>query len=313
MGRLMTFLEALGSWYFWGYTLAAAILLGTAAGGLVWLRRRGRPTEELWRLFGSWAVLFVLTVVGILLGREVFVALVVLASLLACHEFARATGLFADWLFTGLVYLAILGTNAAALWGGYDLFAATPIYAVAGLCLLPVLRNQAEGMLPRVALAVIAFVYFGYLVAHLSLLAGRAEGDRVAGYLFFLLYGSAVVGLTADLGDRKLGRHPIAPGISRDKTWEGAAAGLAVAFLWSFTLGWTLPGFDALALLLCALILGVMSVVGELVMRYFLRDHQPGGAAGASLIDPVVALGHLNRLIFVAPLFFRVVHLFAGA
>src|SRR4029077_13567446 len=95
------------------------------------------------------AVLVGATVVGgTLLGQEVFVLLVVLVSLFACREFAQATGLYADWVLTAIVYFAILGVNGIALWPGhhppaegtprggygYDLFMASPIYAVGLLC-----------------------------------------------------------------------------------------------------------------------------------------------------------------------------------
>src|SRR5207248_1201655 len=127
--------------------------------------------------------------------------------------------------------------NFVAVWPGYDVFMATPIYAVAALCLLPVLRNRAEGMLPRVALSVMAFVYFGYFLAHLSLLAGL-PAPQVYAYLFFVLYGTATTDLASWLVGRWVGRHPVAFHIRADLTWEGLAASLAWAWLWSFLLGW---------------------------------------------------------------------------
>jgi predicted CDP-diglyceride synthetase/phosphatidate cytidylyltransferase len=306
----MTFLGALSSPYFWAYAVSAAVLLAAAWAGLFWLRRKGRPVDGLWRLLASLALFAGLVVAGVLLGREVFVLLVALASLFGCQEFARATGLYADWLFTGLVYLAILAVNAVALWAGYDPFQASPIYAVAALCVLPVLRNRAEGMLQYVALAVMAFVYFGYFLAHLSMLAAAPPVGEAVGYLFFLLFGSAAVGLAEDLADGKLGRRPVAPGISADKTWAGAAVALAASFLWCFTVGWTLPDFPWPALLLCALLFGIMGVLGELAMRYAVRGLRPDGAAAPH--GPGLALDHLGRLVFVVPLFFRLVHVFAG-
>src|SRR5262249_17209088 len=155
---------------------------------------------------------------AILLGREVFALIVALTALFACKEFARATGLYEDWLFTALVYLLILAVNIVALWPGYDIFMASPIYAVGLLCLLPVLRNRAEGMLQRVPLSVMAFVYFGFFLAHLSLLASTPDPNRVYAYLFFLLYGTATADFAGWLAGRYFGRHPLAAHISPDWT-----------------------------------------------------------------------------------------------
>jgi phosphatidate cytidylyltransferase len=315
----MNFLAALTSPYFWAYAVSAAALLGAAWGGLFYLRLRGQALPDLWRHF--WAALLVAATVvfGTLMGQEVFVLLVVLVSLFACREFAQATGLYADWVLTAIVYFSILGVNGIALWAGhhppaeatprggygYDLFMASPIYAVAVLCVVPVLRNRPEGMLQRVALAVMAFVYFGYFLAHLSLLAdlGRAE---VYGYVFFLIFGSLTTGLVNTLVGRWRGKHPVAPRISTEVTWEGALAALAWAMAWSFGLGWTLPQFGPLAMLLSGVLFGVLGLLGDLVMRYVLRDLSQTAREGRQDV-PFLALNHLYRLIFVAPLFFRLV------
>jgi phosphatidate cytidylyltransferase len=311
--------------YFWAYTAAAAVLLAAAWGALFVLERRGRRPEEFRRVFWSWVVLVAVVTPAVLLGKEVFALVVVLVSLFACREFARATGLYRDWVFTGCVYAALLAVNLIALWPGYDVFMATPIYAVAALCLLPVLRDRGEGMLQRVALAVMAFVYFGYFLAHLSLLyavvedravapagGGAGGGDALYGYVFFVLYGTATADLAGWLAGRRVGRRPVAPQISPELTWERIAVSLAWGLLWSFALGRSppQPSFSWAAMFLAGLLFGLMGPLGELVMRYVLRDLGLKGPAEGSDVIPYLALDHLNRLIFVAPLFFRLVHWF---
>jgi phosphatidate cytidylyltransferase len=316
----MDFFTVLQNPVFWAYTVTAAVLLAAAWVLLIVLQRWGRVPERARRVFWTWVVLCVLVTVAVLPGREVFALMVTLIALFACKEFARATGLYDDWIFTGLVYLAILTVNLVALWPGYDAFMASPIYAVAALCLLPVLRNRPEGMLQHVALSVMAFVYFGYFLAHLSLLyaavAPHADhSPHVAarlGYLYFVIYGTATADLAGWLAGRRFGRHPLAAHLSPEMTWERIGGALAWGLVWSFTLGWTLPQpqFSWPALLLSALLFGIMGPLGELVMRYILRDLGLKEAAERPEFLPYLTLGHLNRLIFVAPLFFRLVHWF---
>jgi predicted CDP-diglyceride synthetase/phosphatidate cytidylyltransferase len=317
----MTFQQALISPHFWGYSIGAGAALAAAWALLFLARLRGHRLAEGWHLFWSWVVYAGTAIPAVLLGHEVFAGVLIFVSLLGCREFARATGLYADWLFTAVVYLAILAVNGVALWAarltdgglagnyGYDLFMATPIHAVAILCVLPVLRNRAEGMLPRVALAVMAFVYFGYFLAHLNLLAGLFPPAEVYGYVFFLLFGAGTTALAGDLADRRRGRRPIASRISSAKTWEGAAASLLWACVWSFGLGWTCGHFTWLTMLLCVGIFGVMGPLGDLALGFVLRDTSLHATQEPAPALSSLTLNHLNRLVFVTPLFFRAVHL----
>jgi phosphatidate cytidylyltransferase len=310
--------------YFWAYAVSAGVLLA-AAWAVLFLWKQQENLADLRRVFWTWVGLVAVTTLAILLGKEVFALAIALLSVLACREFARVTGLYEDWTFTGLVYVAILGVNLVALWPGYDVFMATPIYAVAALCVLPVVRNRTEGMLQRVALSVMAFVYFGYFLAHLSLLyavtedralAAQAAGARendVYGYIFFLIYGTATADLAGWLAGRWIGGHALAPRISGSATWERLGVSLAWGLLWSFTLGRTLPEphFTGVAMLLSGILFGVMGPLGDLVMRYVLHDLSlKAQAPSGSELVPYLALEHLNRFIFVAPLFLRLVHWF---
>lgn len=62
----------------------------------------------------------------------------------------------------------------------------------------------------------------------------------------------------------RYGRHKLAPGISPGKSWEGAAGGLAAVLLYALALGLGGKSASWLALLAAALLLGVLSIVGDL-------------------------------------------------
>jgi predicted CDP-diglyceride synthetase/phosphatidate cytidylyltransferase len=307
----MHVVSALVSLHFWIYTGVVAALLA-AAWPVLFLWKRGDPQwDELRRVWWTWVWFAAACHPAILLGREAFALVVGLVSLFACKEFARITGLYEDWLFTGLVYLSILAVNLMALLGGYDVFMASPIYAVAVLCALPVLRNRSDGMLQCVALAVISFVYFGFFLAHLSLLAAIPTPTKSYPYLLYLLYGTATADLVGWVVDHWLGRHRLLARIGSSITLEGALAGLAWAFVWSFLLGQGLPAeFTWLALALAAMVFGILGPLGELVMQYILHDLGLKTSGEGPGYVPSLALGHLHRLIFVAPIFFRLLHWF---
>jgi phosphatidate cytidylyltransferase len=307
----MNLLAGLVNPFFWAYTITVAVLLAVAAVVLFFFCRRDPRCNELRRIFWSWVFFAGISSPAILLGHEAFALVTGLVALFACKEFARCTGLYEDWLFTGLVYLSILIVNFIAQVPGYDVFMATPIYAVAAFCVLPVLRNRSEGMLQRVALSVMAFVYFGFFLAHLSLLASIPAAHKVYAYLFFMLYGTATSDLAGWAVDHGLGRRPLLARIGSEMTLEGAAAGLAWACVWSFLLGQWLPAeFGWPAMVGATFLFGIAGPLGELVMRYILHDLGLKAPADTSEFVPFLALDHLHRLIFVAPLFFRLVHWF---
>src|SRR5207248_1116543 len=118
-GWRMNFTTVLKDPFFLSYTISAAVLLAAAWGALTYLQRPGPRRDDDFRIFWTWVVMVGLITLGILLGKEVFALLVALLALFACKEFARATGLYDDWIFTGCVYLAIVIVNLVALWPGY--------------------------------------------------------------------------------------------------------------------------------------------------------------------------------------------------
>jgi phosphatidate cytidylyltransferase len=133
------------------------------------------------------------------------------------------------------------------------------------------------------------------------------EPSKVYAYLFFLLYGTATAALAGWVVNRHFGRHRLLARISPEPTVEGAAAALGWALLWSLVLGHWLPAeFTWPARLVAGVLFGLMGPLGDLVMRYVLQDL--GLKTPANAYVPHLALGHLHRLIFVAPLFFRLVH-----
>ena len=60
-------------------------------------------------------------------------------------------------------------------------------------------------------------------------------------------------------------------------------------------------------------VFSVMGGLGELVMRYVLRDLRLREGDEGSPVDPALTLSHVNRLVFIAPLFFRLVHFLSAS
>jgi phosphatidate cytidylyltransferase len=97
---------------------------------------------------------------------------------------------------------------------------------------------QGRDIFPTLAYLVAGPVYVGFLLAHALLLRG-AGGDSELGRSWLLF--ALLVTFATDTGSffvgRSLGRRQMAPGISPNKTWEGAIGGFGLAIIAALVLG----------------------------------------------------------------------------
>ena len=235
-------------------------------------------------------------------------------ALIGFKEFARATGLYRDWWMTGSVYTGILAVGAAAFVtdprelepGWYGLFIVLPVYVVAGILIVPILRDKTEGQLQSLALSVLGFVYFGWMFGHLAFLS---NADYAYNYLLYLLCAVPMSDVSAFTVGRLFGRHHLRGNISPNKTWEGAAGAFGVSLLMPWAVRSTLPHFSATTLVLTGLIVGVGGQLGDLTISVIKRDLGIKDM-GAAISGHGGVLDRVDSLIFVAPLFFHMVRWF---
>lgn len=296
---------------------AGGLLLfaGTAIVLLKFVFRKN--AEHAWRSFRGWLIMIPLVVGAILLGREATIVFFGLVALYGFTEFARATGLYRDWLITGLVYLGIAALTILTLvpppeepatLGWYGMFMALPVYVVAGILLMPILRDRTKGQLQCIALGIVGFVYIGWMFGHLAFLA---NGRNAAGSILFLLFAVPLCDVAAFTFGKLFGRHKMRPNISPNKTWEGSIGAFAVGMALPWIFRFSLAGFTTRELLLAGLIVGVGSQLGDLSISVIKRDI--GIKDMGSLIEGHGGvLDRIDSLIYVAPLFFHMTRFFVG-
>ncbi len=296
------------------YLIYAKIWVGLlAAGGLILgvLRLslgRGNPTvAAAWVTYRSWWIILPLMAVPVGLGRPAVILAVMVLSLFCFKEFARATGLYRDWFFTAAVYLSILFLTYLIWIRWYGMFLVWPIYVIALAWMIPVLRNRTDGMIQKVSLSIVSFLYFGWFLGHLGYFANVKGG---LAYLLFLTLAVSLNDIAAYASGKLFGRRPLASNVSPRKTWEGAIGCVFVtgAVVWSLCS--LLPGFGTLQKVLAALIVGVGGQFGDLVISVIKRDI---GIKDMGAVFPGHGgmLDRFDSLIFVSPLFFHMVAYFS--
>jgi len=282
-----------------GILLGAGLLLGA----LRILFPRNSTVRSALVTYRSWWVILPLVAVPLGLGRAPTIIAVTLLSLSCFHEFARATGLHRDWYFTGSVSFAIVCLNFVVWIRWYGMFLVFPVYAIALLLVIPVLRDKTEGMIQCSALSIVGFLYFGWFLGHLSYFTNIGQGLSC---LLFLTLAVPVSDVAAFATGKLFGRRRLAPNVSPRKTWGGAIGCVLVSAGLVWALRGTLPGFGPVQLALTALIVGIGGQLGDLVISVVKRDI---GVKDLGAVFPGHGgwLDRYDSLVFTAPLFFHMV------
>jgi phosphatidate cytidylyltransferase len=294
------------------YVMVAAVVL--VAAGLVLALLRwglGKDVTSIWKTYRSWLIMAPLIFGLIWAGRVTTIVGFSLIALVGFKEFARATGLYRDWWITGTVYLGIVAVALIALFphprggsaGWYGLFMTVPIYVVALLLLVPVLLNRTQGQLQALALAILGFIYIGWMFSHFPFLA---NSDRPYAYLLYLVFAVELNDVAAFTFGKLLGRHKFRSNISPNKTWEGALGALAVSMALPWFLRDTFPHFGPGQLVLSGLIVGVGGQLGDLSISVIKRDIGVKDM-GALIPGHGGVLDRIDSLIYTAPLFLHMV------
>jgi phosphatidate cytidylyltransferase len=259
------------------------------------------------------AILTGVGLAGLLLGalvlsKPVFVLFVLAVVLLAVTELnqvlrARATRPAAAVVYpmTVLLLVGAYLKGPAALSFGLVL----TVFAAFGWYLVD--RGRTE-VTRNVAATVFAVLYLPFLAAHLPLVVARADHyvGAVIGYaLLVVVYDTAAYATGATIG-----RHPLAPHISPNKSWEGAAGAtvltlLVGAFVLPLWEPWTLSSGLTLAALAC-----VVAPLGDLSESMLKRDLAVKDM-GSILPGHGGMLDRIDALLFMAPVLYYVLAVFS--
>ncbi len=183
---------------------------------------------------------------------------------------------------------------------------ALPVYIVSLILVIPIARNRAKGQLQNSALAILGFIYLGWMFSHVGFLA---NSPHAYGYLLFLLLAVEGSDVAAFISGNLFGRHKLREQISPNKTWGGALGALAVSMALPWLLWFSFPHFGPLQLVLTGLIVGVGGQLGDLTISMIKRDI--GVKDMGSLIPGHGGLlDRIDSLIFAGPLFFHMVRWF---
>lgn len=262
----------------------------------------------------AWWVMFLVFGLAVMVGPIGAVVLFASISFLALREFVtlaptrladHRTLFWSFFLVTPLQYALI-----ATQW--YGLFSILiPVYAFIFVAVSNVLAGQTERFLESTATihwGLMVCVYcVGYAPALLTLQIPGYEGQN-AKLLFFFVLVIELSDVLQYVWGKTLGRRPIAPSISPNKTWEGFIGGVGCATAIGAALWWATP-FNPWQAAAMSLSVTLMGFAGGLIMSAIKRDR--GVKDFGTLIEGHGGiLDRIDSLCFAAPVFFHLTRYF---
>jgi phosphatidate cytidylyltransferase len=257
----------------------------------------------------AWWIMVAVFVAAIASGRIGSYILFAFISFWALREFLtlaptrRADHRALFWIFFVIVPLQYW--LLAIDW--YGLFIILiPIYAFLILPVRSAAAGDCERFLERTSEIQWALMICVYSVSHapalLSLRIPNYEGENGKLLIWFV----AVVQMNDVLQyiwGKTFGKHPIAPRVSPNKTWEGFLGGTVSAILLGAALSWITP-FNPRQAAGMSLVITMMGFAGGLVMSAIKRD-QGIKDFGHSIAGHGGVLDRIDSLSFAAPIFFH--------
>jgi phosphatidate cytidylyltransferase len=298
--------------------VAALLLTATAVGQVlerVVARPSGRDTvDNVNARVRAWWVMSIAFAIAVASGGVGSVVLFALISFLALREFVtlsptgrvdHAALVWSFFLVIPLQYVLV-----GIQWYGFFSIM-IPVYAFLFVTARLVLAGETERFLERAATiqwGLMACVYCISYAPALLLLDIKGYEDENAKLLFFLVVVVQLSDVFQYIWGKLFGRHPIAPAISPNKTWEGFLGGIVCAVLLGTSLWWITP-FNPWQAALMALAIALMGFVGGLVMSAVKRDRGVKDY-GALIEGHGGVLDRVDSLLFAAPLFFHLTRFF---
>jgi phosphatidate cytidylyltransferase len=262
----------------------------------------------------AWWVMIGVFVAALASGGIGSVVLFALLSFIALRELITLTptrrgdhrSLF--WAF--FVFIPVqYGFVAGGWYGMFAIF--IPVYAFLFIPLRSALAGDTRDFLARTAKIQWGLMLAVYCVSHapaLLMLQIPGYAHEGAKLLLFLVVVVQLSDVLQYVFGKTLGRRPVAPQVSPNKTVEGTLYGIGAASLVGAGLWWITP-FSPAGAFAIALAITLAGFAGGLVLSAIKRDL--GVKDFGSLIDGHGGvLDRIDSLCFAAPLYFHIVRFF---
>lgn len=290
------------------YRQTALIVLSVifVAGAIVFFfREKNYYFISAWASIKSW--IFAAPILFLLFSIPAPGPLVVLtlAAIYGAKAFFQILGMYHRHNFVLLCYAGILGLAFCAHYDRLDIYNQMPVVVLFIACLVPLFRDSYTQMTQYISLTLLGFIFLGWSFMHLGLLLHFPNG------LYQILY---LVTLTEFCDNTSVAtsfylRGPkICPQIDSKRTYASTITSIFLTIALAGLMRSLLPNNSEKYWLAAGLVASVGGMLGDLLMTTLRKD------AGVKDMGPFILgrgdfLQRMDRLIFVAPIYYYVMRL----
>ena len=301
------FLSSTAAWTSPIYQQSAVIvLLVIFMGGAInyIFRKKNHYSMVAWASIKSWLILA--PIMFGLMGLKAPFPIIVLTlfALYGAKVYFQILGMFHESYFVYICYAGILGLGVFSQLNNLTLYNEMPMAVLGASCLVPLIQRSYKNMIQYMSLTLLGFIFLGWSFMHLGLILNFENGIYQVMYLFILTEFCDNTNLAIS---RYFKGSKIVPEINSRRTWSSTLTSVLLTLLLAYGMRHLLPDRSDKYWLAAGLIASFGGVVGDLVMSVVRRD------AGVKIVGPFILgrgdfLQRIDRLIFVAPIYFFVMN-----
>lgn len=266
------------------------------------LRKYSAYFEVSWASIKSW--LIVAPVLFLLMGLAHPWPLIVLTllAIFGAKIFFQLMGMYHRSYFIFVCYLGIISLGVAVHYQRTDIYNLIPMLVLGASCLVPLIRNNYQRMIQYISLTNLSFVFLGWSFMHLALILQLEKGLYQVMYLVILTEFCDNTNLAVA---KTVGKIKLFDRIDTKRTLESTAIAAASTIALAFIMRFLLPDESDVYWLAAGVVASLGGLIGDLVMTVIRRDAGIR-VMGAFILGRGDFLHRMDRLIFVAPIYFYV-------
>lgn len=227
-----------------------------------------------------------------------------LFAIYGAKAFFQILGMYHRQVFVNICYGGIWALGFVTYRGRLELYNLMPMIVLGVACLVPLALNTHTQMIQFISLTLLAFIFLGWSFMHLGLLMQVPSGLYQILYLIVL---TEFCDNTSIATSFYLRGEKLLPNIDPKRTWASTLTSVLLTIGLAWLMRTLLPDDAEKYWLATGLVASVGGVLGDLTMTAIRRD------AGAKDVGPFIIgrgdiLQRMDRLIFVAPIYFYVMH-----
>lgn len=255
-----------------------------------------------WASIKSWLIAAPILFLLFALPSPLPFVILTLIAIAGAKVFFQIMGMFHRSYFVLICYAGIVGLGLCTYYNRLDLYNGMPMIVLGLSCLVPLVRNNYKRMIQYISITLLAFIFLGWSFLHLGLILNLPNGLYQMLYIIVLTEFCDNTNIAVS---RYFGRVKLLPRINPKRTLGSTLVSIVLTIGLAVLMRFLMPDQSERYWLASGLVASLGGVIGDLVMNVIRKD------AGVKIVGPFILgrgdfLQRMDRLIFVAPIFYYV-------